>query len=76
MKNNAGEASWRKAIPKEIKTEMRNLKDKVWNKLFTFQDCPAMSQIALYFSSLGSRKEHIVGQDMQDEDLVAVLTKE
>ncbi|VDI67689.1 Hypothetical predicted protein, partial [Mytilus galloprovincialis] len=29
MKNNAGEASWRKAIPKEIKTEMRNLKDKV-----------------------------------------------
>lgn len=64
MKYNEGEAIWRKAIPKEIKTEMRNLKDEVWNKLFTFQD----------FSSLGSRKEHIVGQDMQDEDPVAVLT--
>ena len=73
MKYSEGEASGRKATPKEIETEMRSLK-KDGKKVFTFQDCLRMSQIASYFSRLGSRKEPIVAQDMQDEDLEAVLT--
>ncbi|CAC5383861.1 unnamed protein product [Mytilus coruscus] len=69
MKYNEGETSGRKDTLKEIETEIRSLKDKVRNKMFTFQDCFAMSQIASFFSRQGTRKEHIIGQDMHDEDL-------